>query len=195
MAKYQTNENNEYLLEQNLLGANSFSELERLETVAYLSRALELVRNDFLPEDYSFTSLKHLHFRLFQDIYPFAGKVRNVQISKGQTRFCQFQFIDGEAERIFAEMSNESVWPSKSFAAERLAYYKAELNMLHPFREGNGRTIRLFLRFYARFKGYEWNSELIERNTYLNAMIRSVGSDMEPLRKIIIETLSEAVND
>ena len=68
------------------------------------------------------------------------------------------QFISSELTRIFEELANEPIWLTTEVAAQRLAYFKSELNIsIHPFREGNGRTIRLFIQALARSKGYEWH--------------------------------------
>lgn len=73
---------------------------------------------------------------------------------------------------------------------KKLAYYKAEFNMIHPFREGNGRTIRLVIRDIARIKGYDWSFQNINQSTYIQAMIQSV-VDESLLQVSIEKTLSE----
>lgn len=69
-----------------------------------------------------------------------------------------------------------------------MAFYKSELNMLHPFREGNGRTIRLFLQLYAQNKGVIWDYTTLDRETYLTAMIQSI-INTELLEKLFLETI------
>jgi len=73
---------------------------------------------------------------------------------------------------------------------KKWAYYNAELNMIHPFREGNGRTIRLVIRDIARIKGYDWSFQNINQSTYIQAMIQSV-VDESLLQVSIEKTLSE----
>lgn len=109
---------------------------------------------------------------------------------KGSTRFCQFQFINSYAQDLFKLLNTENKWDSLNQAAQRLAYYKSELNMLHPFREGNGRTTRIFLYHYALSKGYVWNYTEIEVEEYLNAMIQSV-TKIEALEKLLKKTLQK----
>ena len=82
------------------------------------------------------------------------------------------------------------MWNSLDEAANRLAYFKSELNMLHPFREGNGRIIRIFIRAFALSKGVQWEYENIDRDVYIQAMIQSV-TNTEALKKLLLETISK----
>jgi cell filamentation protein len=125
-----------------------------------------------------------LHTYLFQDIYPFAGHFRDVQLMKGSTRFCQFQFINSYASELFYQLNNEPTWTTINQAANRLAFYKSELNMLHPFREVNERTIRIFVQAYALYKGVNWNFTNMDKEIYLNAMIQS-----ELLERLFFNTI------
>lgn len=174
MEKYNFGEDEQYLLAQNLVGATNFEELEIAEQYAFTVRALQFEQGDYQVTSFSSKSLTALHYHLFQDIYKFAGEVRDVQLIKGQTRFCQMQFMQSELERIFNELVQEPAWVTIEDAAERLAYFKSELNIIHPFREGNGRTIRLFIQALARSRGYEWHYSNMDQTAYMNAMIRSV---------------------
>ncbi|PIC79374.1 hypothetical protein CSV75_12315 [Sporosarcina sp. P18a] len=85
------------------------------------------------------------------------------------------------------ELNEEPLWNSLNEAADRLAYFKAELNMLHPIREGNGRTIRIFLHAYVMSSGIEWSYETLESEKFLHAMIQSV-TDLKSLREVFLET-------
>lgn len=140
MGKYNFGTDEQYLLEQNVLQIDNIETLARAEQYAFLVRALEVSQGKFVRPSFDLYSLQALHRYLFQDIYSFAGEIRSVQLTKGSTRFCQVLYILPESERIFGEMTAEPEWTSIEMAAKRLAYYKAELNMLHPFREGNGRA-------------------------------------------------------
>src|SRR5699024_2620494 len=145
MTIYNEEDNDEYLLKHNLLGIDCYQELERDESFAFSLRAVHLERGEVVLKDFNMTELRKLHHYLFKDIYPFARVFRDVQLMKGNTRFCQVQFINDYAIELFHQLKTESPWRSLDEAAGRLAYFKSELNMLHPFREGNGRTIRIFL--------------------------------------------------
>lgn len=72
-----------------------------------------------------------------------------------------------------SKIENESDWLTTQVAAKQLAYYKAELNMLHPFREGNGRTIRIFIQKCSEAKGYIWHYNELKKEEYMEAMIVS----------------------
>lgn len=174
MEKYNFGEDEEYLLAQNLVGATNFEELEIAEQYAFTVRALQFEQGDYQVTNFSSKALSALHLHLFQDIYKFAGAVRDVNLVKGQTRFCQMQFIQSELNRVFNELDREQIWLTVEKAAERLAYFKSELNIIHPFREGNGRTIRLFVQALAHSRGYEWHYSNMDQAAYMNAMIRSV---------------------
>lgn len=188
MSKYNAHDNDRYLLENNLLEIRSLEDLQEAEAFVFSLRAAEIdpdkEMNDFTEENF-----KLLHYHLFKDIYAFAGIYRDVQLTKGNTRFCQAQFIKGYANQLFAELTKEPAWESLEIAAARLAYFKSELNMLHPFREGNGRTIRIFLRAYALSKGFDWRFEQMNRDAYIDAMISSVTS-IEALTQVMLRTLA-----
>ncbi|KIL51734.1 hypothetical protein KP77_12460 [Jeotgalibacillus alimentarius] len=189
MDKYISSENDDFLLKHNLLGVTDEESLMEAEALTFSLRAAEFVRKQYEVSSFDVQSFKDLHRHFFQDIYPFAGKFRTVQLMKGNTRFCQAQYLDSYADRIFKALAAEKEWHTLEEAAERLAYFKSELNMLHPFREGNGRTIRSFLHEYARSKSIEWQYDQLDRTEYIQAMIRAV-TDPADLQKLFIETIS-----
>lgn len=188
MEKYNFGADEQYLLSQNLIGARNLEQLAIAEQFAFTVRALQFEQQEYQIKQFHIESLIGLHRHLFQDIYIFAGKIRDVQLIKGNTRFCQMQFIHSELKRIFEELKNEMDWSTLDVAAERLAYYKAELNMIHPFREGNGRTIRLFIYAFAQSRGVKWDYSEIHQERYMDAMIQSV-YDTQPLNDLFKETI------
>lgn len=188
MGKYNEKDNDDYLLKCNLLGIDSYEELERAEAVIFSLRATDLERKGFTTITFTLKGFQQLHHHLFQDIYPFAGGLRDVQLMKGNTRFCQVQFLHDYATDLFRELNEEPSWNSLEEAANRLAYFKSELNMLHPFREGNGRTTRIYIYAYAFARGIEWAYETINREKYMQAMIQSV-FDLGALREVLLETI------
>ena len=190
MDKYNFGVNDHTLLEENILGIDNLDELEKAEQFTFLVRSLEIAQGKYKIDRFDMTGLQHLHHYLFGDLYDFAGKIRSVQLTKGATRFCQAQFIASEGERIFSEMHREPDWNSLQEAAQRLAYFKAELNMLHPFREGNGRSIRIFVHQWAKSKGYYWAFEHLQQDAYLKAMIQSVVTS-EELERLFLHTLEK----
>ena len=91
-----------------------------------------------------------IHKFLFEDIYPFAGKIRSEDIAKGSFRFAKWEYIEDELRKLLDKLSKDNLKNlSKEEMAKKLAYYMSELKVLHPYREGNGRTIREFIRQLA----------------------------------------------
>jgi cell filamentation protein len=87
---------------------------------------------------------KEIHYYIFQELYDFAGKIREEDIIKGNTHFAKYQYIVSNAIQLFEELKNENHLLNTSVDqfAKRTAHYMAELNILHPFRDSNGRAIR-----------------------------------------------------
>lgn len=187
--KYKATLQDEYLINSNLLGAKTMDELEQLEKVAfYIAEGLlEEEGYDFLFP-LTENSIKLLHKKLFKDIYSFAGNFREVSLMKENTRFCESQYIGTHLNELIKAFKLEKEWFDIQIAAKKLAYYKTELNMIHPFREGNGRTIRLIIREIAKLKGYEWRTDLLNRESYIDAMKKSSWNE-EPIIKIFEDTL------
>ena len=189
MAKYNEFENDDYLLKTNLLSITDFAELEQAEAFTFSMRAAQIEQGVYNITAFALTDFVALHRHLFQDIYAFAGQFRDVHLMKGSTRFCQVQYMDGYASDLFSKLKNEPTWYSLEYAAKRLAYFKSELNMLHPFREGNGRTIRIFLQSFANHKGFLWIYNKMDRDQYMQAMIRAVTSE-DLLEMLLLNTLT-----
>ncbi|MGM8366579.1 Fic/DOC family protein [Virgibacillus sp. W0181] len=189
MGKYKNDDNDKYLLQNNLLGIKTYEELEEAEAFAFSLRAAELERDEYRIGAFTVESFKRLHEHLFQDIYPFAGQFRDVQLMKGSTRFCQSQYISTNVYSLFNQLNKEIEWENLEEAATRLAFFKSEFNMIHPFREGNGRTIRIFIREYALSRFISWKYEQVDRETYMQAMIQSV-TNPDRLRQLFLGTIS-----
>lgn len=188
MEKYNKKLNDDFLLKINLLDITDYKRLELAEAFVFSLRATQLEQGTYKIKSFHLQDFKDLHAHLFQDIYPFAGHFRDVQLMKGSTRFCQFQFINSYASELFYQLNNEPAWTTLNQAANRLAFYKSELNMLHPFREGTGRTIRIFVQAYALSKGVNWNFTNMDTAIYLNAMIQSV-TNTELLERQFLNTI------
>lgn len=187
--KYKATFQDEYLINSNLLGAKIVDELEQLEKVAFyiIEGLIEEEGYDFLFP-LSISSIKLLHEKLFKRIYNFADEFRDVSLMKENIRFCEPQYINKHINKLSEDFKLENEWSNKKIAAEKLAYYKIEMNMIHPFREVNGRTIRLIIREIAKLKGYEWRTGLLDRENYLDAMKKSSWNE-ELLIKIFEDTL------
>ena len=190
MSKYHSEEDDVELIRASVIPVQTVEQLQEVEKLAFLIRSIQVVQGNYIMNEFTLDSMKKIHRHLFQDIYRFAGEIRNVQLMKDDTRFCQVQFIESYATSLFAEMNSEHEWDKLDIAAKRMAYFKSELNMLHPFREGNGRTIRLFLQAYANSKGFEWNYTISTRDEYMKAVIQSV-TDLDLLIQYFMKYLQK----
>lgn len=126
---------------------------------------------------------RQVHHFLFQDAYNWAGVYRTVRTSKGGNPFCFPEHIDSEMNKLFASLAG-----GPSFGAENseqfvaaTAHFLAELNAIHPFREGNGRAQLSFVHLLGQAAGYPFAFERIEPNTFLPAMIASYDGDLGAL--------------
>lgn len=133
-----------------------------------------------------------IHRYLFEDIYPFAGILREENIAKDEFRFAMWEYIEPELERLLNQLQKENYLQnlSKIELAKRLAYYLSELNVLHPFREGNGRTNREFIRQLALKNGYILNLKKVPPKQILKASIESI-VDNTKLEEIMQQCLEE----
>ena len=134
----------------NKLDIHNEKVLQKFEAKITAAKLLALRKKGIIG-NFDTQHLIDIHTYLFEDIYPFAGKFRNENIAKGVFRFAEFEYIEPELERLLNELKSENYLEglSKEDLTQRLAYYLSELNVLHPFREGNGRTIREFIRELA----------------------------------------------
>ena len=125
------------------------------------------------------TQLMNIHRFLFEDIYPFAGHIRREQISKGDTMFFPPHLIGQELDKVFFKLHSEKMMHEKDrkHQIEHLSYIMSELNIIHPFREGNGRSIRELIRCMALHYGFSLDWSCVDRDTMLDAAVRSVVDD------------------
>lgn len=135
-----------------------------------------------------------IHHYLFEDIYPFAGCLREENIAKGAFRFAMWEYIEPELDKLLNNLKAENYLQNlpKEELAKRLAYYLSELNVLHPFREGNGRTEREFIRQLALKNGYILNLKKVSPKQMLEASIESIINNTK-LENIINECLEKKV--
>ena len=167
--------------------------LEEIERKIVLAKLYELRQNHQIG-NFDDSHFVGIHRFLFEDIYPFAGLFRNENIAKGNFSFAEWEYIEDELKKLLDQLKEENYLQNldRDTFIKRLSYYMAELNVLHPFREGNGRTIREFIRQLAYKNGYILNLKNIDPKEMLNACIRSV-VDTKPLENIISECLEEEI--
>ncbi|CAM3803632.1 MULTISPECIES: putative adenosine monophosphate-protein transferase Fic [Rahnella] len=154
------------------------------------------LRAAIMPLGPSAMGLPHLcavHLALFQDIYPWAGHFREIDIYKDDTQFCHFGYIEKEGNALMQELEEEEFLvglPLDKFA-ERLGHYYTGLNLLHPFREGNGRALRIFIEQLVIHAGYDIEWAKVDRDRWLAANKTAVFGDETDLVAIFNDVVSE----
>ena len=160
--------------------------LDAFEADATAVRMVELV-NQPLPGKYDLKHLCAMHRHLFQDVYDWAGEIRTVDISRGASRFANFNLIEayltGQLEGIAKENYLQDL-ASDAFVL-RLAHYLGEINAAHPFREGNGRVQRLFCAQLAEQAGYFIAFETVDQARMYDVMIASFNGNNQPLTSLL----------
>jgi len=191
---------------KNKLGLSDKKSLENYETECTRNRSYQLNEK---PIDGNF-DLDHLcaiHRHLFGDVYEWAGEIRDLDIAKNNSFFAHHAYIHSYAKDIFGKLAKENCLAGLGAQAfsERAAHYLSEINALHPFREGNGRTQREFINHLAYKNGYfiEWSG--MSREAMLAASIESfhkddnsllaklIGTNLKDLESVRSETKQRAV--
>ncbi|HHD7904021.1 cell filamentation protein Fic [Enterococcus faecalis] len=173
---------------ENKLGIINQLELNRVEERVSKEKAKQLYDSGDIDrvEVGTFKGLSYIHNYLFEDIYEFAGKVRSQNISKGNFRFAPVMYLEIALEHI-------DKMPQRNLD-EIVAKY-VEMNIAHPFREGNGRATRIWLDLILKKElkqVIDWN--LIDKEDYLSAMERSTVNDLE-IKHLISNALTDKIND
>jgi cell filamentation protein len=172
---------------KNKLGILGADQLAVAEARIVAVRDVEIARTT-IPGDYNLAHFKEFHRRLFRDIYAWAGAPRSVDIEKSGVRFCHWRFVDDEVSSVLTSLTRDGhlIGLSPEGFIERLAYYYGELNARHPFREGNGRATRAFLRQLAAAAGFllDW-SELDAAANIEACRANMLTAQTEPLVKAL----------
>ncbi len=173
---------------ENKLGITNSSELAREEERLSKKRAIELFETQRFNamEAGTFAALQEIHKHLFQDVYDFAGELRTVNIAKGNFRFAPVMYLQAALENI-------EKMPQSTF--DEIIEKYVEMNIAHPFREGNGRSTRIWLDLILKTElnlVVDWNK--IDKEDYLLAMERSPIKDIE-IKHLIKNALTDKIND
>ena len=169
-------------------GIKNSAELARKEERISKKRAVELFENGMLEnlEAGKFQTLCEIHKYLFDDIYDFAGKIRTVNLSKGNFRFAPLMYLE-------TAIKNVDKMPQNTF--DEIVEKYVEMNIVHPFREGNGRSMRIWLDMMLKKQiGQVVDWSKIEKEDYLMAMERSPIKDIE-IKYILNAALTDQIND
>ena len=164
---------------KNKLNIRDLRELKDVEEKFVAIKQLVLLQKP-IPGRFTINHLLRIHRFLFEDVYPFAGHIRREQISKGETLFFPPDLIKRELRRVFGEIHETGMLQEKNPQSQiqHLSHVMAELNIIHPFREGNGRSIREFIRCMAQVYGLTLNWGNADQDTMMDAAIASVYDDM-----------------
>lgn len=173
---------------ENKLGITSSPELAKAEEKISKKKAVELFESGMLDklDAGTFAALQVIHKYLFEDIYDFAGKMRDVNISKGNFRFAPLMYLEAALKHI-------DKMPQSNF--DEIIEKYVEMNIAHPFREGNGRSTRIWLGHILKKEiGQVVDWSKIDKEDYLLAMERSPIKDIE-IKHILRNALTDKIND
>lgn len=173
---------------KNKLNTSDSTEIFRMEEKISKKKAVELFENGYLDnyEAGTFKMLAAIHKYLFDEIYDFAGKIRTVNIAKGNFRFAPVMYLQAALENI-------EKMPQSTF--DEIIEKYVEMNIAHPFREGNGRSTRIWLDLILKRElnmVIDWSN--VDKEDYLLAMERSPIKDIE-IKCVLKQALTDKVND
>lgn len=173
----------------NYFGIHDQDLLDAIETEIVSVRMAEILAG---PQEwkFDFEHLKTLHALLFADIYPFAGQIRYIPITR-RTVFCLPQYIETMADDIFKKLRSEKYLRNQSLDefVDNLAYFMAEVHALHPFLDGNTRTMRLFFQQLSEAALWRINPSETTDSRVLEADIAALEGDYQPLITILHEAV------
>ena len=172
----------------NKVGAKTQKQLDKAEAeITYIVIATLTIGSR--PDTLTFNTqlILDIHKEVFRDIYKWAGLTRTHDISKGTSYFAHAQFIQSSLDSLTRELQNDTRFQSDNTddVVNGLTHYYAELNAIHPFREGNGRTARTFLRLLALKNGYDIEWAKMEKDANIQASIESIKGNNVPLHAML----------
>lgn len=173
---------------KNRLGLRKQSDLDKFETEISFQRSTEPLP----PGNLSYKHYCAIHRHLFQDVYIWAGKPRELRISKGDSTFCYPEHIDGEMKKLFKQLVEAKYYKGlgpEDFA-KKAAHFLAELNAIHTFREGNGRTQLSFLILLADRVGHPIHLDRMDPQAIMQAVIASFNGAEKPLADLILSLIA-----
>jgi cell filamentation protein len=172
---------------KNKLGLTDAKQLSIVETRIVSARDVEVARTT-IPGDYNLDHLKSFHRALFRDVYDWAGETRTIDISKAGSRFAHWRYVDDQVSAVLADIARNGhlIGYNRTAFVEALAHCYGELNACHPFREGNGRSLRAFLRQLGAAAGFhlDW-SELTESENIRACRENLLNADTKLLEQVL----------
>lgn len=178
---------------KNKLGIKNQEKLHEVEKHLTAIRVYDLTQKP-IKGKFDLNHLREIHFYIFQDIYTWAGELRKTDIAKGNM-FCKCVFLESQAETIFGAIRKDNYLENMDYEqfVKRLAYHFSEINALHPFREGNGRTQREFIRELALYNHYAVDFCKATEKEMLDASIDSFLCKYEKMEKLMDKCLRKIV--
>jgi len=148
---------------------------------------------DFAPPPYNFSYLQNIHQKLFGDLYDWAGQSRTIGMNKGDTMFCRPEYIQREIDKLFKTLAKANYFQNIPVSALiiKIAEFYGDLNIIHPFREGNGRSQRILFEHIIVNCGYKISWANVNKGEWIQANINSVHCDYSLLESIFTRCISE----
>lgn len=169
---------------KNKFDITDFDALQDLEAILYYHKMTLPI-----PEgNFDYQHLKAIHKHFFSDLYSWAGEERTVDIAKGDSYFAASPFINSEAIKLFNKLKDDNFiceLGHQEFCT-KLSYYFNEINAIHPFREGNGRTQRSFCKMLSENAGYELDWKLVTVDDYIRASIQGFNGRYDPMKQAFL---------
>lgn len=187
--KYCYKDTNILINKMGIKDKDILAEFESKYTSSTISEALVYP----IGGDFSLDHLKKIHKHIFYDIYYWAGEIREVNISKGLT-FCPVNNIVPQFNILYKELVEDNFLmeiSDRSLIVERLSYYFGEVNLIHPFREGNGRTQRLYITYLSELAGYNLDTSNISSREMIEACYEAAKLNYKKMEELIDRSLSE----
>lgn len=177
---------------KNKPGIEDAEKLRQYEYHTVAGAEVSLMQNP-IKGNFDFAHLKKIHGKLFGEMYSWAGSPRTVDISKGDSLFAKSAMIESAGNKLFANLAKENHLKGleQGEFANRAAHYLGEINALHPFREGNGRTQRVFMSQLAQNAGYNLSWKGVNREEMTMASIQSFNGENNGYERIIRNGLSD----
>ena len=173
---------------RNLLGIDQKLALENAEAqITSVEISALLIDNSSVVVDFDSNLLCKIHKQLFSEIYDWAGKYRTIDMEKDDTRFAHTPHITSQLKQLLSELSDENylIGLNKQNFINRLAHYYSELNIIHPFREGNGRTLRTFISLLTVNANWDIAWDIMDSKENIKSCIAGYMGDEKPLNTML----------
>jgi cell filamentation protein len=183
-----------YTYENSTVLINKLDLREQAELDAFEAEISNARADEPLPEgNLDFTHYKAVHHHLFQDVYEWAGMARTVRMSKGGNSFCFPENIETQTTKLFGELQADDFLQGLDGPAfaDRAAHFLAELNAIHAFREGNGRSQLTFFILLADYAGHLIDLDKLDPHKMLDAMIASFDGHEAKLANVIKDLIAD----